>query len=179
MTEVARRLAACSDAAAVAAELHAALPDLAGAQDRSAAVDDVVAFLTAEEGRWAAATQTLISELRGETPACDALLELLDALLAWAAQEQVQIDHGILDVLQQYFQVATRRLGDGGDVRRWLKWGDQVLAVVHRNAALMGSEQGLEAEKDSVRRRSYVVELAASLLQLRNKVEGVTALRRT
>ncbi|KAG6579818.1 uncharacterized protein IUM83_11500 [Phytophthora cinnamomi] len=151
MTEVTRRLASCSDAAAVAAELRVALPDLASSQDRQAAVGDVVAFLTAVAERWTAATRTLISEISGDTSGCDVHLELLDALLAWAAQESVEVNPDILEILHQYFQVATRRLGDGGDTRRWLKWGDQVLAVVHKNAALMETQGALE---------------------LRNKIEG-------
>ncbi|KAE8997811.1 hypothetical protein PR001_g19490 [Phytophthora rubi] len=168
MTEVVRRLAACSDAVAVAAELRAALPDLANAQDVPAVVSDVVAFLTTEGERWTAATQTLISEISEDSPPSDVHLELLDALLLWATQETVEVNHEILEILQQYFEVATRRLGDGGDVRRWIKWGDQVLTLVLKNAAPMD----LEVEDHTGRRRNYVVELAVLLLQLRNKVEG-------
>ncbi|KAE9025680.1 hypothetical protein PF005_g5775 [Phytophthora fragariae] len=168
MTEVVRRLADCSDAVAVAAELRAALPDLANAQDVPAVVSDVVAFLTTEGERWTAATQTLISEISEDSPPSDVHLELLDALLLWATQKTVEVNHEILEILQQYFEVATGRLGDGGDVRRWIKWGDQVLTLVLKNAAPMD----LEVEDHTGRRRNYVVELAVLLLQLRNKVEG-------
>ncbi|KAE9129578.1 hypothetical protein PF010_g4143 [Phytophthora fragariae] len=168
MTEVVRRLADCSDAVAVAAELRAALPDLANAQDVPAVVSDVVAFLTTEGERRTAATQTLISEISEDSPPSDVHLELLDALLLWATQKTVEVNHEILEILQQYFEVATGRLGDGGDVRRWIKWGDQVLTLVLKKAAPMD----LEVEDHTGRRRNYVVELAVLLLQLRNKVEG-------
>ncbi|GMF24530.1 unnamed protein product [Phytophthora fragariaefolia] len=176
MAEAARRLAACSDAGAIAAELRAILPGLSDAQDRRAAVDDVVAVLVAERELCAAATQTLFSEISGDLSAREVHLELLDAVLGWATQEAVEQGHWVLEILQQYFQVATRRLGDGGDVRRWLKWGDQVLEVVHKNAALLETWEtqrtGEGVEKSCAAWRNCVVALASSLLQLSSKVEG-------
>lgn len=176
MAEVTRQLAACGDAATVAKQLRAALPDLATIQARHAAVDDVVSFLTASEERWAVTTQTLISDLSGETSEREMQLELLDDLLAWAAQEAVQKNNNILEILLQFFHLATTRLGEAGDMRRWLKWGGQVLAVVHQNAALIEKKEPVETkedeQEDSGGSRCYVVKIATLLMQLRNKLEG-------
>ncbi|KAG7390123.1 hypothetical protein PHYPSEUDO_008826 [Phytophthora pseudosyringae] len=172
MTEVTQRLAACTDAVAVATELRAALTTLAGTQDRQAVVDDVVALLTAEEVRWTFATQTLISDLSGETTEREVQLELLDALLVWAAQEAMGKKHNNLHILLLYFQLAVTSLGDGGDGKRWLKWGDQVLAVVHQNAALIVEQETPTGGESSKGWRRYVVKMATLLMQLRNKLEG-------
>ncbi|OWZ10627.1 hypothetical protein PHMEG_00016490 [Phytophthora megakarya] len=175
MTEVVKRLTACTDAADLLSELRVVLSDLAGSQDIQAVVQSVAAFLTTTEERWTLATQTLISDLSRYTSECVVQLELLDALLTWAAQETVEKNHGILEILLQLFQVAITRLVHSGDSQRWIKWGEQVLAVVHQNSALMENQNLLEtgeaAEEGSERPRSYVVEIAMLLMQLRKTVE--------
>ena len=175
MAEVTQRLAACVDNAAVATELRAALRDLASIDDHKAALDDVVAFVTASEDRWSTVTQSFISDFRGDASVDEIQLKLLDALLAWMKQEKVQIKHTILDILLQFFQLAIHRLGDAGDMRRWLEWGNQVLELTYQNAALFKNqeplESGNEAQEDCKRWRCYVVKIATLLMHLRNKIE--------
>ncbi|GMF11854.1 unnamed protein product [Phytophthora lilii] len=169
MAEAMRRLAACADAGAVATELRALLPDLAASEDRQAAVDDVVTFLTAEQERWTAATQTLISEISEVELAREMQLDLLDALLGWIAQQHVERNDNMLGMLIQFFQLVTSRLGDGGAAQqRWVKWGDQVLSVVFKTGALETRKEG----KDSSAAESCVVKTVVLLMKLRNKVEG-------
>uniref|UniRef100_H3HB14 Uncharacterized protein n=1 Tax=Phytophthora ramorum TaxID=164328 RepID=H3HB14_PHYRM len=172
MGKVTQRLAGCTDAAAIAAELRAALPTLAATEDRQAAVDDVAVFLTAEEEHWRVAMLTLISELSGDDQDCNVHMELLDVLLTWAAQETVQKNHDILETLLMLFNLVITRLGDGGDGRSWLKWGDQVLAVVHQSAVLLEKQELLERAKGEEEVKKCVVKIAALLLHLRNRIES-------
>ncbi|POM61087.1 hypothetical protein PHPALM_29952 [Phytophthora palmivora] len=172
MANVMNRLAACADDAAIMTELRAILCGLAGTEGRRATLDEMAAFLTATEERWTLATQTLISDLSGEA---HAQFELLDTLLAWATQETVDKNDTILETLILFFQVATMRLGDAGGVQRWLQWGDQVLAVVHQNAALMEEQKPQETEEKADEGieglRCNVVKIASLLMQLRDKLE--------
>ncbi|KAG6973398.1 hypothetical protein JG687_00000906 [Phytophthora cactorum] len=174
--EVTERLAACADAIAVVAELRSILFDLAGTQARQAALDEAVVFLTASEERWTLATETLISDLSGNLSERDVQLELLDALLVWATREPAEKNQTVLEILLQFFELALTSLGDNEGGKRWLKWGDQVLAVVHQNAALIEKQESLgsgeEIGEESEGWRSYVVNIAVLLLQLRNKLEG-------
>ncbi|CAI5705633.1 unnamed protein product [Peronospora effusa] len=176
MAEVTQRLAACADDVAVATELRAALRDLASIEDHKAALDDVVAFVTASENRWITVTQTFISDFRENALEDEIKLKLLDALLVWIVQEKVQKNHKILGTLLQFFQLAIRRLGGAGDMRRWLKWGDHVLDLVYQTAALLKNQESFEAEdeapEDFEGLRCYVVKIATLLMQLRNKIEG-------
>jgi hypothetical protein len=176
MFEVTARLAACTDAAAIAAELRVSLPDLAASQDVQAAVTDVAAFLMASEERWTCVMQSFLSDLKGEGICQDVQVELLDALLVRAAQETVEKNRSIMHMLLQAFQLVVTRLGGSGDRRRWLKWGDLVLAVVHKNAANMENREATEDAKGEaaapVGSRSGVVKMTVMLMQLRDEVEG-------
>ncbi|ETP10104.1 hypothetical protein, variant [Phytophthora nicotianae CJ01A1] len=176
MAEVTQRLAACADDLAVVTELRSVLAGLASTQDRRAVVDETVSFLTASEERCARATKALISDLSEKTLEREVQLELLDALLVWATQKLVDENHEVLEILLPFFQLAVTSLGDAGGGKRWLKWGDQVLAVVHQNAALIEKQESLETGEEtnesSERWSRYVVKIATLLLQLRNKMEG-------
>ncbi|KAI9997889.1 hypothetical protein PInf_002146 [Phytophthora infestans] len=173
MVEVAQRLAACTDALAVATELRTILSDLATTHDRRAALNEVVAFLAASEEHWTVATKSLIADLSGDLSAREVQLELLDALLVWATQESTGGNHKVLTILFQCFQLAVTGLGDAGGGKRWLKWGDQVLTAVHQNAALIEQQKSVEGKNEADRGwRSYLMNVAALLLQLRNKLEA-------
>ncbi|CAI5720739.1 unnamed protein product [Peronospora destructor] len=175
MADVTQRLAACVDDTAVATELRAALQDLASIEDHKAALDDVVAFVTASEDRWSTIAQTFVSDFREDTSEDEIQLKLLDALLVWIVQEKVQMNHKIFSILLQFFELAIRHLGGAGDMRRWFKWGDQVLNLVYQNATLLKDQEPLEAEDEAQQDfeglRCYVVKIAMLLMQLRNKIE--------
>ncbi|KAI9990266.1 hypothetical protein PInf_021076 [Phytophthora infestans] len=173
MVEVAQRLAACTDALAVATELRTILSDLATTHDRRAALNEVVAFLAASEEHWTVATKSLFADLSGDLSAREVQLELLDALLVWATQESTGGNHKVLTILFQCFQLAVTGLGDAGGGKRWLKWGDEVLTAVHQNAALIEQQKSVEGKNEADRGwRSYLMNVAALLLQLRNKLEA-------
>uniref|UniRef100_M4BZM7 Uncharacterized protein n=1 Tax=Hyaloperonospora arabidopsidis (strain Emoy2) TaxID=559515 RepID=M4BZM7_HYAAE len=120
--------------------------------------------------------QMLISYLSDKASGCEVQRKLLDTLLAWIAQESVQQIDAVIDVLLQLFQCATTRIDDGGDVRRWLQLGDQVLAIWRQNTALLKQQESMEIEQrvrvDCGESRGYLVKIASLLMQLREK--GVT-----
>ncbi|KAG1705248.1 hypothetical protein DVH05_004180 [Phytophthora capsici] len=171
------RLSSCTDAAGVATELRTVLSDLADVQDHQEALNEVVTFLTAEEEeRWTFVAQTLISDLSGESSIREVEVELLDELLTWMAQETVEKNPKVFELLLQFFQFSLTSLEDPGDGKRWTKWGEQVLAVVYQNTALIEKQKSLSGEEDTHAVldgfNSYVVKIATLLMQLRNKLEG-------
>ena len=163
-----------ADAVTVAAELRACLSGVASAPDQQAAVDDAVAFVTAVEERCAAGIRMLISDISEASSEREVQLKLLGALLDWAANQTVEQTDAMIDVQLQCLQLVSARLGDGRDVRRWLQLGDQVLAALRHNAALLvkqdPQDNGNEARVDSGESRRYMVKIASILMQLREKV---------
>ncbi|CAH0482280.1 unnamed protein product [Peronospora belbahrii] len=176
MANVTRRLSTCVDAGAIAMELRTFLPGLIHSKNKEAVLDEVVAFLTASEDRWTTVTKTLISDLSGDSSEHEILLQLLDRLLSWTMQEGLQKKNRIRRIVLQFFQHAIRRLGDARDTQRWLKWGDQVLAFVYQNAALLTNPKRLKTreqpQEDVGELRCCVVNIVTLLMQLRNQVEG-------
>ncbi|CAI5742647.1 unnamed protein product [Hyaloperonospora brassicae] len=130
--------------------------------------------IPAAEERCVAGIRMLISDLSEASSECELQLKLLGALLAWAAQKAVEKIDVMIDVQLQCLQLVSARLGDGRDVRRWLHLGDQVLAALRHNAALLvkqdSQDTGNEARVDCGESRRYMVKIASILMQLREKV---------
>lgn len=160
MTKFVEKLAACSTDT-LGTELRAVLPQLSASGDPDAAVRDVAALLAADQARWRAGADCLITYL-SENGSERVVLELLDVLVAAPEADVLKQDNQ--ETLLAFFRAATTGIGAGGELKRYLKWGEQVLSAVFNTAEQMQDS----CDDDKAGKREIVVGVAASLLQLRN-----------
>ncbi|KAL8009234.1 hypothetical protein Plhal703r1_c01g0002031 [Plasmopara halstedii] len=175
MVNLSQQLAACADTSAVIAELGALVTSLTCFQDREKAINDIVAILTTSEERWTSVVMTLLSDLSKDSLEREVQLVLLDGLLSWMTPDKMHLNHKVMQILLQYLRIATTNLGNDEGGKRWLKWGNKVLALVHHNASFIAnldpSKDGSKTEKESLGWTDCIVNIVLMLMELHNKLE--------